>query len=347
MINLEDSRNRRLALRVIEWVEQNIGAEDQRIHSKKLSDPQAFGSSPSGRWLQKYLLVQINDRFQPGEFSKQYRVNEQHLNYLRSLLGLPPTQLRFLRIEARFDQCEDQIASGDFEMNQAEWRSFHTLQYIARRHKADQWSQRGYPYDYDIECCAPTLLYQQAQRIHLTPLHLEAIEAYIEFKKEIRTELSIKLNIGEAVIKQILNGLFQGARMNPYYEHNRILAILGGNTYKMNQIRRNPYIQELQRDIRVMWSILRVKIDTGTEIIDGKEKSRRIRGVDKTNYYQMLESLVMKSVIGHLKKKKIKYFHEHDGFRSTRFIDPNELSDIVFGKTGFRIKFDWSVYDQE
>jgi hypothetical protein len=342
--NFNDSRTRQRTQQVIDWIEKYVGAETRCLNKEIMSKPEAFGSSQLGRYLKSALLIKTCPAYQPGVFSQQYRVNIDYLNKLRSHLGLPASKLRHNSVERRFQEQEQQIATGEFDYTEGGGRWYNGLQNIPRALKEQYWSEQGYHYDYDVDTCAPTLLLQRAKKINPSMKPLEVIERYISNKKEFRDDLSITYNLSTKQVKQILNALFQGGILN-CYKDNKILGYLNHNTYKMKLLKEDLVLIELIKDIKAMWKVLRDDITTGYEYRGDVKRSKRITGKHKSDYYKILEGEVMGVVWKLLKKKNIKFFREHDGFRTTEFVIPNELEQMILITTGYQVTFKWDKID--
>lgn len=341
-INYNDARVRAKLTHIVHWLETYIGADLNRsLNSKILRSPEAFGDSTFARTIRDYLLIKTNPGFLPGKFSQQYCVNVKHLDQVRSRLGLPLTKLKPTGIERRFEQQADNIRTGEFDYNETGGRSYNGLQNIPREYKQEYWAERNYIYDYDIDTAAPVLLSQRAKQINPKMKQLEYINFFINNKILVREELSIKYNLSSKQVKQVLNGLFQGGRLN-CYKDNKILELINNNTYTMKQLANDPFLVELVKDIAYMWQQIRPDIDTGFVWRDDQRRKRQITGKDKSAYYKQLEGQVMTPIYKYLKKNKYQVFKEHDGFRTQQFIAPEEIEQIVLFETGFSVKFSWN-----
>jgi hypothetical protein len=170
---------------------------------------------------------------------------------------------------------------------------------------------------------------------------LSYIKFYIENKIVVRDELCIKYNLSSQQVKQILNGLFQGGVLNTYKD-NKIYGYLNHNFYKMRSLKEDTFLIELIKDINSMWKVLRSDIDTGYEYRGEVRRRCRIRGKHKSDYYKRLEGDVMSPIWKYLNKRSIRFFKEHDGFRSDAFVIPNELEQLVLSKTGYHVMFKWN-----
>lgn len=338
--NFNDPRVKKRLIKVLKFCEEYIGAGlDQAIHSLRIRSN--FGNNQLGHYLQQTLLVKVNPYYEPGLQSQRYRLNLDNLNFYRQKLDMPPTTLRHRRLEQRFQQQADSINTGVFVYTDTGHRSYNGLQMVPKLEKPKFWAEYGYTYDYDIECCAPTLFLQTAQKINPKMRDLPKIQQYLTDKSKIRDDLCIKYNISSRAAKQILNALFQGSVLN-CYSKSQIIKYINGNTWKMRSLCQDQYLIGLAAEIKYLWGILRSRIDTGYEYKGDQKRKRRITGKHKADYYKHLEGLVMKPIWKHLTRTSVRYFKEHDGFRSDRFIDPDELAQLVFCQTGYRIKFIWN-----
>ena len=337
--NYNNATTQATVLRVINWLERYVGKDSNIcLNSKILRSPAAFGNSNLGSYLRNYVLIKTNPTYKPGKFSQQYRINIDRLNKLRARVGLEPSLLIQHSIEKRFSQQAQAIDQGLFEYTKSGGRAYNGLQNIAKDIKLFEFAARGYIYDYDVEACAPTLFLQTAQKIKPQMKSLDYIEFYLKHKNLVRDELCIKYNLSSKQIKQIINGMFQGGVLNTYWD-NKIFVYLNRNVYKMNQFKQDGFIKALHADIKTLWKILRedVKITLNTDFT-------RLNGLYKSNYYKILEGQIMAPVWKYLKKQKIKHFREHDGFKSDRFVIPDDLALAVKIHTGYEVKFSYSMF---
>lgn len=334
--NFQNKSTRKRCLQVIAWVEKHIGSEPKTLHSSILRKPEAFGSGQLGLYLQKCLLINTNPSYEPGVISKQYRVNVDYLNKLRTKYGLPESKLQSPFIE----KLHNKVESEEFEYNDNGLRWYNTAQYIPRSLKSQFWHEHNYDYDYDIDCCAPTLLLQRARKLKPSMKALSYIEFYLNNKQMVRDELAIKHNLSTAQVKQILNALFQGGILN-CYSGNKILGYVNNNHYKMKKICNDEFLTELVKDIKSMWRVLRTDMSLGYEYRGDQRRSKRITGRDKSQYYQKIEREVMSVVWKFLKKNNVVHFREHDGFRAKSFVVAEDLERTVLFETGYVVKFKW------
>jgi len=108
----------------------------------------------------------------------------------------------------------------------------------------------------------------------------------------------------------------------------------------------NDFIRELRNDISLLWKVIGQDIERGYSYThNGVRRRNKLTGKHKTDYYKMLEGEVMKVIwkyIGRTYKRSVRVFREHDGFRSTEFITPDELAWEVRQHTGYVIQLTWN-----
>lgn len=271
------------------------------------------------KWLIKTLLICTDYHFsEAAGISKKYKLNKEGIELIQSALGIIITKQAAIE-ETYVAEYADEFKTGDFKYNESSDRLFHPLQNIKKTHKHELFYKQGYNHDYDINCCAPTLLYQEALKRGLTPQ--PKLHHYIEHRAEIRESLAIELQTTPDVVKKVITALFQGAKLGTN-EYSSIYC-----TYKdkalIHRIQANEYITELRESIALMWKALPI--------------SDRRSGIQKNELYRQLELKVLKSIVSYLRKTNNKHFTEHDGWKCEYEIDEYQLHRHVRDVTGYNI----------
>lgn len=324
--NFNDPRVRRRCLTALEWVGKYITARPNWLSTREIDRHFGQGQLALSQWLRSKLLCVVDpySNYLTGT-CKTYCRNYDGYYELQQLLK--PDQIQKIQ-----DQHQTELETGNFSYTESNNREFHPLQWVKKEIRTEVLVKNGYRYDYDIVCAAPSLLYQQALALGLKPLRV--IPEYIELRSEIRQYLSETHGIGLKQIKQILTGLFQGAYISKHKD-SQVFQILEGNYLLIDRLRNDPFIQELQKEIKQMWSVL-VR-DMRSRGVLGQE---RIKGRDKARLYRELEEQVMKVIRDYLKKRGIQRFDIHDGFQTREMIDIEELIAYVKSHSHFMIKLD-------
>jgi len=260
---------------------------------------------------------------------KRYRQRVESVKDLKQQLGL-------INLEPAVKQATlDQLATGQIEYKEQGHRLYHELQNYPKRVKRTILARAGYDYEYDIRCCAQTLILQHARQMgfaHPTP-HLDQ---YIKDRTEIRQQLSEQLELDTQTIKKILHALLTGAQISTRYNGN-IYAYVNFNRFMINQLKQNTWIQQYQQELRLMWKFIRSK--------RSMNKGQRLNAKMKSEIYRELEAQVRKMIQRYLKKTKNQHFFEHDGWSARKAVDIRELVHNVKRTTGFVIGIDWTIYE--
>jgi hypothetical protein len=98
----------------------------------------------------------------------------------------------------------------------------------------------------------------------------------------------------------------------------------------MDRLINDKKIRHLRANIGYIWRQLKRK--------HFKLEKGRIKSGEKWNLYFMLEFNIMKEVYSYLDNKKIKYFKEHDGFRTNKKVNINEIEKLIEDRTAFILK---------
>jgi hypothetical protein len=300
------------------------------------------------KWLRNQLLVVVCDRFNKdtGQ-TKTYLFNTEGADALRATLyesepiKVPePITIYDEKMVRNWIQREfgRELADKDFTYDDKSSRLWHPLQSVRRQYKQQALNESGLKYHYDIQCSAPTLILQHAQRQHVPmDLYLNALNTYLKNRQTIRADISTKAELDPKTVKVLINALFCGARLGA----NNQLAmfqLLEQDRAKMAYIKQDPFIIELREDIKTCWEYISPSMTR--ERNNKTNKLKPISSSQKWNRYFDLERQVLNSVIQYMKDNSIKYFLEHDGWSCDRVIDRDQLSDYVYGSTGYRVMFE-------
>ena len=186
----------------------------------------------------------------------------------------------------------------------------------------------GYAYEYDIECCAPTLLLQYARRNGLKTAAI--IDFYLDNKTEVRNVLSSKHNIPVDIVKVVITALFSGARID------KSVADKINDRESLNSFRTDPFVIALQRDISKLWRTLKPVM--GQQFNKEGFTTNRLSSSAKWKVYYQLERQVLNSVIDYLSKTKNDVALEHDGWTTSKKIDTDELIKEIQSSTGYLVR---------
>lgn len=348
--NFNDPRVIKKCGNVMNWCKTHLNSKHSKhISSRVLS--KVFGPSCNdlSKWLRVNLLFQVGS-YEVGGECYSYILNKDGLDKISSLIeqNFKPEEERqkkrrknklaaataiMLNTSVTFSDKYEKYVNEmtfqkDFTYKEIDNRFYHELQNIQRDYKTDFW--KGHlPYDYDIEACAPTLLAQYAEQCGLIHLLNATLRDYLEHKDEFRNYLADLLDIDVQVAKELINALFNGAKIsnNKVYQCS-IFKMLDLNEDKLLLLKNDKKIKELRLNIKHMWDRIKV-IEKGR----GTSWSKG----DKWNIYFKLERNVMDVIYDELQKQNIFFFKEHDGFRTNNEIDIDFVEKAITEKTGYKI----------
>lgn len=331
--NFSDPRVQRKAQAAVDWVTTYLRSNrDQWLASREIQRHFGSLSRPLGIWLRERLLICTNPHYNSlAGTCKSYRLNANGLNFVKGQLGLDIDQVTIPK------EIENELITGELVYKTQNHRDYHWLQNLPKRIKQQELNRRGYKYEYDIECAAQTLLLQHAQHLGLkspTP----ALTEYIEDRQSVRQTLSKQLGLPTDVVKKILTAIVNGAAVSAWYQ-SQIFALVNYNRLMITEIQNNQWIQQYQRDLRLMWKKIR-----SSRVL---EKSQRFNAKMKSETYRVLEDSVRSVIKKHLRKNKVRALIEHDGWSCDTAIETNQLCFEIKTQTGFVVKFDWTIYGSE
>lgn len=237
-----------------------------------------------------------------------------------------------------------ELETGNFSYNFQSHRHWNSLQNIKTTYRERLFLECGYSHNYDIDACAPTVLSQLAKKLK-PGLSLPTLDAYLEHKDIVRETLSQHLGLEKKAIKVAINALVAGAKLGAYNTFS-LHDVLGSDYRKTTSFKNNAFIQDLRKDLKNMWDVLGhpkygviSRHHSLTPNKTGKFPLVKLTSKEKWNLYFQLENSVMTAARDYLESEGIKYFLEHDGFRSDKPVDISALEEHVYCLTGFNITF--------
>lgn len=344
--NFNNQAFRKRALLALKFV----GAVSHKLHKPSwlscrwIHHKDNFGKSgnPVSDYLKDLLLICVDERYEykgENKYCKKYIKNRKGILWLRQQLGCMPKPTRQIT-----DTQREELISGKFNYSIKSSRLNHAIQSIPKQQKHEIFIDYRYVYEYDIECCAPRLIHQFAQRCGLD-LYLPALQEYIANRSQVRQRLALACEVSETHIKSLVIMLLFGARIqyNPTHP-NDIYFLFKGDQARIDYMKQDPYISQLRKDIALCWCYIKPYVSNRTiKTSQGHMRSLPINSKRKSGIYRDLERSIGDVWREYLDKRDIRYFSEHDGFTCEREIDREELINEVYVRTGYEIKFDLNI----
>jgi hypothetical protein len=312
------------------------------------------------KYLRSNLLTCINDRYNKDTgVCKKYIKNKTGYDLVRSLLKNKPLYYSVSEVseitEWVKNEHKTELTTLNFTYEDKANRLWHPLQRVRKQYKKIVFSEIGLKYQYDIQCCAPTLIHQHSQKIieilqdnkyiqGPMDLYLFALRSYLKDRKSIRTMLATEAEMSEDHIKVIINALLAGAQLSNNKKSD-IYKLLDGDIARITYLKQHPYIIELRNDIKTCWDYIKPTLYRRSIINkNNKKQVLPISSKQKANTYFQLERLVLEQVVEFMKQSgDIQYFLEHDGWVCSKELDKELLIKWIKDKTGYDIQLDMDV----
>lgn len=301
-----------------------------------------YTHKPLGKYLREKLLVECDERYlfgTAGSRCKTYRRNYTGVIELINASGVfsnaythkhtlvPTKEIARAYVEETFPE----IQSGAFEYRERSDRLWHHLQNVRSDIRKPLLAEHGYRYEYDIDCAAPTLIFQLARQSGLTHRsRTDLIEAYIDDPTPYRQQLAQEIGCDEKTAKRIINARFAGATLRA---NRSIHSYLDYNWRQLGLLKQSPWFQQFSKQIKKCWD--KIKLDLGV---------RRLSPRDKWSIYFQQERQVMGVVRRELDKTGCRYFLEHDGWRCDEWIDPYALQLLIRKRYNKTVKFSYEIW---
>lgn len=340
--NFSDPRVKQRILNATIWAQKYLSPTKSHWLSTREID-RHLGSQRNqlSKYLRGILLICTNDYYNiQTKKCKEYLLSQTGLDFL---LQKTNQQLQYTVVDLP-EQLVEQLASGQFQYKDSSSRLFNPIQNIKRTAKKKILAQHGYKYEYDIQCCAFTLIMQYAQECGMDeyPIHLNE---YIRNRSSIRQRISHECEITPDVTKRIINALLLGAQIS-HDPKSSLIRELDGDHSKVEWFKQDQYIQNLKEDIKMCWTYIRPSMQLRTTTTkSGITKKLPITSKQKASLYRDLERRVLNEVRTFLEETSERYFLEHDGWATDTQIDIEELTKFVRTNTGFNINIEFNNHD--
>lgn len=304
---------------------------------------QYFGSQRNdlSKYLRKTLLIVTDEfyRYNSGENKcKEYILNKEGVRSLRENLNFSKTHYYPSVVKVAEQDHLEELRSGNFQYSDKSNRLWHPLQRYRRQYRTQILSDSGYKHDYDIECCAPTLIHQYAQHLGMDE-YLFALREYLNNKTQVRQQIAQESELPIEAIKEVINALFAGAVLSTN-KHSDVYDILNGDIARIEFLKQHKYLTELRSDIQTCWTYITPQLSRRRN--SSTNRLIKITSKQKWNVYFELERVILNSIRTYLDINSIRYFLIHDGWTCDREIDRDELRDYVRTNTGYEIKFEYT-----
>lgn len=374
--NINDPRTKRRIKKALGFVGSHLSDTKPHQWSTRYIDKYLGQQKEDlSKWLRNKLLICTNERYSKDQhFCKEYIKNSTGYNNLVSLLDSTTsypsvsevtlasyttsvsevqntlsTSVLQVPIDFLNEEYKDELKTKNFKYEDKSNRLWHPLQRVRKELKRTIFAQNDLIYQYDIECCAPTLIHQYSQQIPEIidnkqyiqgpmDLYLFALRKYLKDRTEVRNQLASEAEITYSESKTIINALLMGAQLGNNSDSD-IYQILNGDKARIEFLKQNDYIKQLREDIKICWEYIKPTM-TRKQITTKKGHKRilPLSSKQKAGLYFQLERKVLDSVKTYMDETNNQYFLEHDGFVCKNPIDLDAISEWIYNDTQFVIQ---------
>lgn len=333
--NWADPRVKTRVERVLAWCTDNLRETSAKPVPKQQLES-VFG--PIGNRLSDYLRATLlirSDLYKPGLRYYKYQLRKNSIAKLASRACVNEkfvdTSTPEQTLQRLNDKHKDELSKLAFTYKTKSNRYWHPLQNIKSDLKDRFWSNR-LPYSYDIEACAATLFFQTALKCGLNTLISDVLKDYVDNKTEWRSRIAELSGLPAAQNKKLINSLFNGGRLakNSYCTAFQMLRehhSPGQATHHMDLLQNDRDLSRLRVAIRHGWSRIANKLNMNLN-----------QSQLKSVVYFGLERRVLDAMKAELDSQGLKYFTEHDGFRTDKQVDLPKMYAAVKAATGYDIR---------
>ena len=361
--NFNDPRVTRKCNTVVRWVMANMTPEKEKELSRNRLDAIfGFSTTDIAKYLRETLLTCTNEKYKFGFHASTKQKQSKSKEYVRNEVGIKSlidnlddkrlhclsandsqllkNKLTTLTTIANdlFDPLEDErkkyrkeLESQSFAYYEKSGRLHNTFQGLPKDTRTALLTEANMLFEYDIECCAPTLIMQHAIKQN-SKLKLPTIQHYLNNKTDVRNALATDLYIPIGDAKAIINALFYGARLN-----KAIAKIVKGDKAKVEWLRQDKFITDLKKDISKCWKAIKPSTGVASNV--------KLSGTIKSAVYFEQERKVLQVIIDHTTQTNNAVFLIHDGWTCAKQLCVSEMCESIKEQTGFVVKLDEVIHE--
>lgn len=325
----------------------------KELHFAEINKEFGQSQSTTGAWLRYKLLTCVDESYSEKHgVCKKYVLNLKGVEEVETIMALNGrsynafTGLKYsknsqLDIELGVEWALKRYDYDNFEYDVKTSRYWNPIQHLRKEIRNQALAVNGMTEQYDVECCAQTLMYQTYMRYKKNkPLMM--MENYLEARSAIRNKIALDVGIEVDQVKQILTAFNNNGRLTDHFTCKTFKYV---NECKdtMNAFNNHPSVKLLKADMSAMWKVLSKHEIEAFYHEDGSKV--RITGSDKSGFYFATEKRVMDIAYNYLEANNKRYFRLHDAFVTEPITEQQieEIKQLIRTNTNYQIKFDKSI----
>lgn len=241
-----------------------------------------------------------------------------------------------------FTKYYDELSGAKpFEYTDKSSRLWHGIQNISSEGKDCLFEVFGLKHNYDLEAAAATLITEFSLTSgYIEETRIPVVLDYIADRKLFRKTLAEKYDISEDQAKSVFACLVNRAPINPVYDtcgYSRIFANTVDGHQKALKISKDRYVIKFKREMKMIWKAALIAVNAAA--FRNNSPLGEIKNNQRFLLYFKQERKMLDLMRNYLDKIGARYFLEHDGFRSDKEINLDEILTYMKEQTGYtRIK---------
>lgn len=312
------------------------------LHSKVVNH-KVF-TNELGKKFKEVLLICMDDsysNFDGSEYTKKYQVNDRNLAKIvqsATTLVEPAICVLVFKPEKEVNKwvanyykkkyAKELAGEKQFDYKDKSYRLWNELQNLASDDKQEVFGE-PLPFDYDVSTSLISHMIGDVQKMDqkFDPKEFHLVIEYRDNKKEIREGVAKLLNLSMDSVKELFSYINNNGVIStsPFMS---LIKIVGNDKSKVEIIKKNEFFRRYRRQVKMLWSRWIIMNNIRVWFRDDKERIH-IQNKKRYTLYFFNERKLLDVIKSYLDSKGLIYFLEHDGFRSNKEVDLNELHNHI------------------
>ena len=323
------------------------------LHSKVVNH-KVF-TNELGKKFKEALLICVDDsysNFDGSEYTKKYQVNDRNLAKIVQsattliepaicVLVFKPAKEVNNWVTAYYKKKYAKELAGEkqFNYNDKSYRLWNELQNLASDDKQEVFGDT-LPFDYDVSTSLISHMLGDVQKMDkkFDPTEYNLVIEYRDSKTEIREGVGKLLDLPADKVKELFSYINNNGVIStsPFMS---LIKIVGNDKSKVEIIKKNKFFRKYRLQIKSLWR--RWITMNNLRVWFGSDKDRiHIQNKKRYTLYFFNERKLLDVIKSYLDSKGFIYFLEHDGFRSNKEVDVEELHAFIKSNLQVEIKLE-------
>jgi hypothetical protein len=308
------------------------------LHSKVVNH-KVF-TNELGKKFKEALLICVDDSYSNldgSEYTKKYQVNDRNLAKIvqsATTLVEPAICVLVFKPEKEVNTwvanyykkkyAKELAGEKQFNYNDKSYRLWNELQNLTSDDKQEVFGDT-LTFDYDVSTSLISHMLGDVQKMDkkFDPNEFHLVIEYRDNKTEIRNGVSKLLDLPYEKVKELFSYINNNGVIStsPFMS---LIKIVGNDKNKIEIIKKNKFFRKYRQQIKRLWRIWITMNNIRVWFRDDKERIH-IQNKKRYTLYFFNERKLLDVIKSYLDANGFIYFLEHDGFRSNKEVNLDEL----------------------